>query len=54
MTQARVRKLFNVYGYEGGDMDGNVYDTRYLAPTLKIGGGTPRIIEYDRPQENPQ
>jgi hypothetical protein len=32
-------------------MDGNVYDTRHLAPTLKIGGGAPRIIEYELPTE---
>ena len=45
----KVNRLFNIYGYTGGNFGGNVYDKNGLAPTLiNFGGGgnrEPMIIE---------
>lgn len=35
----RVKRLFNIYGYTGGNFGGNVYDADYLAPALNTMGG---------------
>ena len=47
MRDIRVRKLFNIYGYDGGNFDGNVYDADHLSPSMIVGGGTPMIIEIE-------
>ena len=43
------KRLFNIYGYIGGNFGGNVYDTDYLAPTIinfSAGGNRqPLVIE---------
>ena len=44
----KARKLFNIYGYSGGNFGGTVYDINHLAPTLNtMGGGNrqPMIID---------
>lgn len=34
------KRLFNIYGYTGGNFGGNVYDTDYLSPTIiNFSGG---------------
>ena len=37
--------MFNIYGYDGGNFDGNVYDSNCLSPAMIVGGGVPMIIE---------
>jgi hypothetical protein len=35
-----VKKLGNIYGFEGGNYAGNVYDTQSIAPSINtVGGG---------------
>ena len=43
----KVKRLFNVYGYTGGNFGGNVYDADGLAPTIinfSSGGNRQPII----------
>lgn len=43
----KARKLFNIYGYKGGNFGGTVYDADHIAPALNtMGGGNrqPMII----------
>ncbi len=40
MKKNNSRRLYNIYGYTGGNFGGNVYDKNYLAPTIiNLGGG---------------
>lgn len=42
MTNDKVKRLFNIYGYTGGNFGGNVYEKNALSPTIInfSGGGT--------------
>lgn len=43
-----ARKIGNIYGYDGGNYAGNVYDQNHIAPTLtnmQGGGRQPMIID---------
>ena len=45
-----VSKLGNIYGFDGGNYAGNVYDSENIAPTLRShsGGNTePMIVQKD-------
>lgn len=48
-TNDKSKRLFNIYGYTGGNFGGNVYDTEYLSPTIInfSGGGNrqPMVID---------
>lgn len=48
-TNDKSKRLFNIYGYTGGNFGGNVYDTNYIAPTIInfSGGGNrqPMVID---------
>lgn len=33
------KRLFNIYGFDGGNYAGNVYDKDYLSPTLNTMQG---------------
>ena len=42
-----IRKLGSIYGFRGGSFAGNVYDPRFLCPTLNTAQGghrTPLIL----------
>lgn len=38
MNEPRIKKICNIYGYTGGNMDGTIYATDGLAPTMIVGG----------------
>lgn len=49
-TQKEI-KVCNIYGFDGGNFAGNVYDADGLSPCLRtFGGGNqqPMVIEYER------
>lgn len=35
-------KLFNIYGFKGGSFAGNVYDSKYVCPTINT-----MVVETD-------
>ena len=37
----KVKKMFNIYGYDGGNYAGNVYNIDGIAPTITCVGGQP-------------
>ena len=40
----KVKKMFNIYGYDGGNYAGNVYNIDGIAPTItRVGGGGNRM-----------
>lgn len=49
MKNDKVKRLFNIYGYTGGNFGGNVYEKNALSPTIInfSGGGNrqPLIID---------
>lgn len=38
MNEPRIKKICNIYGYTGGNMDGTIYATDGLAPAMIVGG----------------
>ena len=38
MNEPRIKKICNIYGYKGGNMDGTTYATDGLAPAMIVGG----------------
>jgi hypothetical protein len=52
---AKVRILYNKYGYYRGAMAGSVFDINGIAPTITTmegGGRQPMIFEIDDEEEN--
>ena len=46
----KVKKMFNIYGYDGGNYAGNVYNIDGIASTITcVGGGNrmPLILVED-------
>lgn len=55
--QNDVIKLGNIYGFDGGSYDGNVFEENGLCPTLRAcmcHGSVPEIIEIIRLDNNVQ
>ena len=54
----KTGKLFNIYGYTGGNYAGNVYDISGIAPTINCTGGGNRmpliLIEDEREKHGRQ
>lgn len=39
-NHGKVVVLYNIYGnWKKGGMDGDIVDSNYLSPTLRVGGG---------------
>ena len=38
MNEPRIKKICNIYGYTGGNMDGTIYAVDGLAPAMIVGG----------------
>jgi hypothetical protein len=47
MNEPRIKKICNIYGYTGGNMDGTIYATDGLAPAMIVGGGVPWVMIYE-------
>lgn len=46
-----VKRIGNIYGFDGGSYDGNVFDEHYLSPTLRscmCHGSVPEIVEVNK------
>ena len=51
----RIERLFNIYGFSGGNYAGNVYGIDGIAPTINcIGGGNrmPLILIEDEQEKH--
>ena len=47
MTEKKVEKLGNLYGFTGGSYAGNVYNRKGLCPTLNtVSGGNRQVMIF--------
>lgn len=52
MTEKKVEKLGNLYGFTGGSYAGNVYERKGLCPTLNtVSGGNRQVMIFVKRKE---
>lgn len=51
MNDDKVIRLFNIYGFNGGNYDGNVYDVTGCSSVITTKGGSKNLIIVKNQQE---
>lgn len=51
MNDDKVIRLFNIYGFDGGNYDGNVYDVTGCSSAITTKGGSKNLIIVKNQQE---
>lgn len=49
MNDDKVIRLFNIYGFNGGNYDGNVYDVTGCSSVITTKGGSKNLIIVKKP-----